>query len=268
MVNPNVVVVTGVSSGIGRATAELFAKQSYQVFGTVRNIAKVEPIKGVTFIEMDVREERSVNVAFADIFHRASRVDILINNAGMSCFGCVEEHSVQEAKDLFDTNLYGVLRTVKAALPNMRAQGAGRIVNVSSVLGFLPAPGQGLYGASKHALEGLSETLDHEVRGFGIRVSLVEPSFTKTNFDANSSYVAEPMVGYEKIRSQITRAIDNNLGKAPGPEQVAQTIFKAATESWTMRHTPGREASVLRVIRRLLPSAMMSGGIRKTFGLQ
>jgi NADP-dependent 3-hydroxy acid dehydrogenase YdfG len=134
-----VVIVTGVSSGIGRVTAEKFAQQGHQVFGTVRNIAKAQPISGVEFIEMDVCDETSVQKGVQTIINRAKRIDVLVNNAGFMMFGAVEETSVDEAVSLFNTNVLGILRTTKAVLPQMRAQGSGRIVNISSVLGFLPA---------------------------------------------------------------------------------------------------------------------------------
>lgn len=181
-----VVIVTGVSSGIGRVTAEKFARQGCQVFGTVRNISKAAPLPGVQFVEMDVQDDASVQRGIQLVMDRAQRIDVLVNNAGVAMLGAAEETSIDEAKWMFETNVFGILRTSKAVLPYMRAQRSGRIVNVSSVLGFLPAPYMGLYAAAKHAVEGMSETLDHEVRQFGIRVSLVEPGFTKSNLDANS----------------------------------------------------------------------------------
>ena len=198
MSKSKVVVITGVSSGIGRATAEKFAKQGCQVFGTVRNTAKAQAIPGVALIEMDIRDEVSVQRGIQTIIAQAKRIDVLVNSAGVTLLGATEETSIAEARTLFDTNLLGLLRTIKAVLPHMREQRSGRIVNVSSVLGFLPAPYMGLYSASKHAVEGLSETLDHEVRQFGIRVALVEPSFTKTNLDLNAPQTASRITDYNK----------------------------------------------------------------------
>src|SRR5439155_16574161 len=121
--------------------------------------------------------------------------------------GAVEETAIAEAASLFDTNVFGILRTTQAVLPLMRAQGSRRIVNVSSVLGFLPAPYMGLYSASKHAVEGLSETLDHEVRQFGIRVTLVEPVYTKTNLDANSPQANATITAYDREREIAPRSV-------------------------------------------------------------
>ncbi|MFA0925625.1 oxidoreductase [Pseudomonas syringae pv. tagetis] len=267
MSNSEVVVVTGVSSGIGLAVAQSFVAKGYRVFGTVRSIAQQNSIRGVELIEMNVCDDHSVEKAISDIVKRSFQINILVNNAGVSLLGCIEESSVQEAQLVFDTNLFGVLRTVRAVLPHMKARKSGRIVNVSSVLGFLPAPYQGIYGSSKHALEGFSETLDHEVRHFGVRVSLVEPSFTKTRFDANSARVQTPLASYDTIRSDIEKAIAQNNLKAPGPEHVAKIVVEAAVGPWAMRHTASGEASKLRFIRRFLPSSLLDRGLRKTFGL-
>ena len=144
MSEPSVVIVTGVSSGIGRITAEQFAKRGCRVFGTVRSVAKTKPLSGVELVEMDVRDEASVKRGIQSIIDQAKRIDVLVNNAGVTLLGAVEETSVTEAQALFDTNVFGILRTTQAVLPQMRAQRSGRIVNISSVLGFIPAPYMGL----------------------------------------------------------------------------------------------------------------------------
>lgn len=266
MSNSNVVLITGVSSGIGRAAAEKFAKRGCRVFGTVRNFAKANPIPGVELVEMDVRDQASVQLGVQAVVDRAKRIDVLVNNAGGTLLGAVEETSIAEAQSLFDTNVFGTLRTTQAVLPFMRAQRAGRIVNISSVLGFLPAPYMGLYSASKHAIEGMSETLDHEVRNFGIRVALVEPSFTKTNLDVNAPEVASKIPAYDADRDLVSRAIVKSANDAPGPDGVAATIVDAALGAWKMRHTPKGEASLLRKLRRFMPAGPVDSSLRKTFG--
>lgn len=263
----SVVVVTGVSSGIGRITAEKFAKQGCRVFGTVRNISKIQPFAGVELVEMDVRDEDSVKRGIQSIVDKAKHIDVLVNSAGVTLLGAMEETSIDEARKLFDTNLFGLLNTIKAVLPHMRNQRSGRIINVSSVLGFLPAPYMALYSASKHAVEGLSESLDHEVRQFGIRIALVEPSFTKTNLDLNAPQTVTKIKDYNKELGIVSQAIRNNIEKAPEPEEVAATIFNAALGAWKMRHTPKGEASILAKLRRFMPFAPVDKGLRKTFGL-
>lgn len=267
MKKPQVVVITGVSSGIGRAAAEKLVARGCRVFGTVRNTAKAQAIAGVTLIEMDIRDEASVQRGFQIIIDQARRIDVLVNSAGMTLLGAAEETSIAEAQALFDTNLFGLLRTIKAVLPHMRAQRAGRIVNISSVLGFLPAPYMALYSASKHAVEGLSETLDHEVRQFGIRVALVEPSFTKTSLDVNAPETAGKIADYRKELDIASRAIQHNVQQAPDPAGVAATIVDAALGAWKMRHTPKGEATLLAKLRRFMPAGPVEKGLRKTFGL-
>ena len=267
MSNSTVILVTGVSSGIGRAAAEQFAKRGCRVFGSVRNTAKAQPIPDVELIEMDIRDQASVRQGIQTIIAQAKRIDVLVNSAGVTLLGATEETSIAEAQSLFDTNVLGILRTTQAVLPHMREQGSGRIVNVSSVLGFLPAPYMGLYSASKHAVEGLSETLDHEVRKFGIRVALVEPSFTRTNLDINAPQAASRIPAYDSERSVVAQAIQKNVQKAPQPDEVAMTIVEAALGAWKMRHTPKGEASLLRKLRRFMPAGPVEKGLRKTFGL-
>ncbi|WP_199052344.1 oxidoreductase [Aquitalea sp. ASV15] len=267
MKNSTVVVITGVSSGIGRAAAEQFAQRGCRVFGTVRNTATAQAIPGVTLIEMDVRDDASVQAGIHTVIDQARRIDVLVNSAGVTLLGAMEETSLAEARSLFDTNLFGLLRVIKTTLPHMRAQRSGRIVNVSSVLGFLPAPYMALYSASKHAVEGLSETLDHEVRQFGIRVALVEPSFTKTNLDINAPQTAARISDYDVELGIVSQAIQNNVQKAPNPDGVAATIVEAALGRWKMRHTPKGEASLLAKLRRFMPAGPVEKGLRKTFGL-
>jgi short-subunit dehydrogenase len=216
---------------------------------------------------MDIRDEISIERGMQTIVAQAKRIDVLVNSAGVTLLGATEETSIAEAQTLFDTNLFGLLRTIKVVLPYMRAQRSGRIVNVSSVLGFLPAPYMGLYSASKHAVEGLSETLDHEVRQFGIRVVLVEPSFTHTNLDLNAPQTASSIPDYSQELDVVSQAIQNNVRKAPQPDGVAATIAEAALGTWKMRHTPKGEASLLAKLRRFMPAGPVEKGLRKTFGL-
>ncbi len=130
--NAKVVVVTGVSSGIGRVTAETFFKRGCKVFGTVRNLEKAEPIQGVELLEMDIRDEGSIQRGIASIIAEAKHIDVLVNSAGVTLLGAMEESSIAEGQTLFDTNVWGMLRTIQAVLPHMRLQHSGRIVNISS----------------------------------------------------------------------------------------------------------------------------------------
>lgn len=267
MLTSKVVLVTGVSSGIGRVTAEQFAQRGCVVFGTVRSLASAAPLPGVTLVEMDVRDTESVHRAVNEVRSRAGRIDVLVNNAGVNMTGAVEETSIAEAQLLFDTNVFGVMRAIQAVLPQMREQRSGRIVNVSSVLGFLPAPYMGLYSASKHAIEGLSESLDHEVRQFGIHVTLVEPAYAKTSLEANSPVSKGTLVAYDRERGAVAAAVARDINSAPSPHSVAATIVEAALGKWQMRKTPPGQATLLSRLRRFLPAAPVDASLRKQFGI-
>lgn len=203
----------------------------------------------------------------AATLREAGRIDVLINNAGYIMVGAIEETSVDEARALFDTNLFGVLRMVRAVLPIMRRQGSGRIINTSSVLGFLPGPFVGLYASTKHALEALSESLDHEVRGFGVRVVLIEPSFTNTPIEANSSQTNQKINDYAPQLASAATAIAEQIKKAARPETVAEEMLRAIEPSYRMRRPVGFQAWLLSGLRRFMPAETIDRGIRKTFGL-
>src|SRR3954451_9495332 len=177
-----VALVTGASSGIGEAAARGLRKAGFTVYGTSRRAVAGEERDGVVFLPLDVTDDDSVARATREVIARSGRIDVLVNNAGLGIAGAAEESSIEQARALFDTNVFGSIRMTRAVLPQMRQQGSGRIINVSSVLGLVPAPFGALYASTKHAIEGYSESLDHEVREHGIRVLLVEPAYTRTSF--------------------------------------------------------------------------------------
>lgn len=181
-----VALVTGASSGIGKETALALVAAGFNVVGTSRDTSRVTPLDGVTFLDLDVASDASVAAAVQEVSERFGRIDVLVNNAGVGSIGAAEETSVAQAQAVFDTNVFGVMRMVNEVLPHMRAQRRGRIINISSVLGFLPQPYMAAYAASKHAIEGYTESLDHEIRDHGVRALIVEPAYTRTGFEANS----------------------------------------------------------------------------------
>src|SRR4029079_18346160 len=169
-----VLLITGASTGIGRATAKLLASKGYQVCGGVRSPERVKPLPGVEFVRVDVRDDASVAAGVNLVLQKGGRIDVLVNNAGYNLVGAIEETSIEQAQALFDTNVFGVLRMMRAVLPAMRRERSGLIINVSSVLGFLPAPFMGLYASSKHAVDGVCESLEHEVRGHFMPSGMVD----------------------------------------------------------------------------------------------
>ncbi len=260
-------LVTGVSSGIGREIAQLLAERGARVFGTVRNPQSASPIPGVEIVRMDVTDDASVSAAVHTIVRKAGPIQFLVNNAGYSFMGALEETSVDEARQQFETNLFGVLRVTNAILPGMRQQGFGRIVNISSVLGFLPAPYMGIYAASKYAVEGYTETLDHETRRFGVRALLVEPAYTKTNIRENSKFAKVALEVYADERKRVTDAVLRNIEHGDDPRMVADAILKALTaKSPRLRYPVGKGVGLSRM-RRFVPAVMFDKSFRKQFQL-
>ena len=259
-----VVLITGVSSGIGRAVADVFAAKGFEVFGTSRNPQRTEPVPGVELVQLDVADDASVAAAVSTVVQRAGRIDILVNNAGVGVFGAAEETSIAQAQQLFDTNFFGLVRLTREVLPHLRAQGSGRIINISSVLGFLPSPYGSFYAASKHAVEGYSESLDHETREFGVRVSVVEPGYTNTSFEANATDADSPIDSYAPIREHVKQVIGKAVRAGDDPAVVAQAVLKAATSRTPkLRYPAGPLARQLTVLKKFAPAALLDKGIRK-----
>jgi NAD(P)-dependent dehydrogenase (short-subunit alcohol dehydrogenase family) len=257
-------LVTGASSGIGRAAAVALVDAGFTVVGTSRDTSRVTPLGGVTFLELDVASDESVRTLVQQVLERFGRIDVLVNNAGMGAVGAAEESSVAQAQDMFNVNVFGVMRMTKAVLPHMRAQGRGRIINVSSVVGFLPSPYMAAYSASKHAIEGYTESLDHEVREHGVRAVLVEPAYTSTGFEANSPRPDTPLPVYADRRRAFDRMMETAIKDGDDPAIVAKVIVTAATDPIPkLRYTAGAMAGRGRTLRRIAPARVFDKQIRK-----
>src|SRR5438552_4544637 len=216
---------------------------------------------------MDVTDDTSANAAVQTIVQKAGPVQLLVNNAGYSLMGALEETSVDEARQQFETNLFGVLRVTNAILPAMRQLGFGRIVNISSVLGFLPAPYWGMYAASKHAVEGYTETLNHEVRRFGVRALLVQPAYTRTNLNGNTKSAKISIDVYAEERKRLTDAAQQNIERGDDPRMVAEAVWNALTaKSPRLRYPVGKGVALSRM-RRFVPAGMFDKSFRKQFQL-
>src|SRR5437867_7854750 len=262
-----ITLVTGVSSGIGGEIAQLLAERGARVFGTVRNPKTAGSIRGVELVSMDVTEDASVNAAVQSIEQKAGPIGLLVNNAGYSFMGALEETSVAEARQQFETNLFGMLRVTNAILPGMRQQGFGRIVDISSVLGFLPAPYWGIYAASKHAVEGYTETLDHEVRRFGVRALLVQPAYTRTKLNGNTKSAKISIDAYADERKRLTQGAQQNIERGDDPRMVAEAVWNALTaKSPRLRYPVGKGVALSR-LRRFVPAGMFDKSFRKQFQL-
>jgi NAD(P)-dependent dehydrogenase (short-subunit alcohol dehydrogenase family) len=259
-----VALVTGASSGIGQAAAEALVAAGFEVVGTSRNAARVAPRRGVTYVDLDVADDASVTAAVRQVIDRFGRIDVLVNNAGIGSTGAAEESSVVQAQRVFDVNVLGPIRMTRAVLPHLRAQGGGRIINISSVLGFIPAPFMALYAASKHAIEGYSESLDHEVREYGVRVLLVEPGFTRTGFEANAMAPDSPLPVYAARRDTMNQVILEGISNGDDPATVARAVVAAATDARPkLRYPAGSIAARVSVLRRFVPARAFDRQIRK-----
>ncbi len=264
---PPVAIVTGASGGIGEATAQALQAAGYRVFGTYRR-PPAKRLAGVEYLACDVTSDEAVQTAVGQVLAKAGRVDLLINNAGVGLIAGAEESSVEQAKSLFDVNLFGVFRLTKAVLPTMRRQGSGRIVNISSVMGLIPAPFMALYAASKHALEGYSESLDHETRSSGIRVVLVEPAYTRTSFEGNVYQADQQLDVYQSARTNAEGVLRDEMKTADTPELVARAVLKAATEANPhRRYAAGRMARQISLLRRFVPASAFDKSLRKQMRL-
>jgi NAD(P)-dependent dehydrogenase (short-subunit alcohol dehydrogenase family) len=260
-----VALVTGASSGIGEAAAHALVEAGFTVYGTSRRATAGEKRGRVVFLPLDVTDDESVAATVGEVLARSGRIDVLVNNAGFGTSGAAEESSIEQARDLFDTNVFGSIRMTRAVLPHMRDQGSGRVINVSSILGLVPAPFMALYAASKHAIEGYSESLDHEVREHGVRVLLVEPAYTRTSFDANSVSVDEPLPLYTQRREAVDGLIAAAVKAGDEPSIVGDTIVAAATDTRPkLRYPAGTLARRVSKLRRFAPSALFDKQIRKT----
>lgn len=268
MTNKLVALVTGASSGIGEATAKKLLTAGYRVYGTSRRGA-ISNQTGFPMLALDVTDDSSVEAAVAELIRLEGRIDLLVNNAGFGFSpAAAEESSIEQSKAMFDTNFHGVVRMTRAVVPHMRRQGRGRIINIGSILGVVPVPYAALYCASKHAVEGYSEALDHELRTQGIRVSVIEPAYVKTKFEANNIEPDSKISEYDGIRAKLVGVVSEAMATADEPEVAASVILEAAQASQPkLRYTAGKTARLFKLLRRFAPASVLDKGIRKSLKL-
>ena len=247
-------VVTGSSSGIGFETSLLLAKNGFRTYATVRNPDKAKAIRDISdkgelpirVVELDVDSDKSVEDAIDRINDESKRIDVLVNNAGYSLFGALEDLSMDEIKAQFETNLFGAIRVMKAVLPIMRKQQGGTIVNVSSTVGRIALPLISAYSGTKFALEGVSESMRYETDSLGIKIILIEPGAIRSNFVSNSivgQNAAEPSSPYAPLVETFQKAGARIYEQATRPEEVAKVILKAVTiDNPDLRYLVGNDA--------------------------
>lgn len=253
-----VVLVTGGSSGIGLATCKYLKQQGYTVYGSSRKFANGELMDGVPMLCLDLKDSSTIHSAITYLIEKEGRIDVLVNNAGVGFAGAVEEASSAEVAEVFQTNVFGVLECCRAAIPHMRAQGGGWIVNISSIAGEFGLPFRGVYCASKSALDLFSETMRMELRPANIRVSIVQPGDVRTNINMNR-LVAErsqrPDSPYYKLFQANYKHIASEVASAKNPEMVARIVAKIISkENPRMRYPAASFVQRLSLsLNRVLP---------------
>ena len=268
---PKVVLVTGASSGIGKACAEHLAARSYRVFGTQRRLPSTPGGRAVEMIAMDVDDDRSVDDGVQAVVQKAGRIDAVVNNAGNAYMGAVEDTSIAEAKAQLETNFFGVLRVCRAVLPGMRRQGGGHIINMSSLAGVLGLPFSGLYSASKFALEGMTESLRWETRRFGVRVVLIEPGDFRTQLPTKRRTVraAETNDAYRAALATFLAQQAKDELAASTPEPVAELVERILRDpSPRLRYGVGMLGQrVVIPLKRILPQRLFEWVLSRALSL-
>jgi len=248
-----VALVTGSSSGIGFETSLALARNGYHTFATMRNLGKDEKIKqiiekedlSVEILELDVDNEESVNRAIKTVSEKKGRIDVLVNNAGYGMWGTVEDVSIDEFKEQFETNFFSIIRLIQKVAPIMRKQNSGNIVNISSVAGRIGFPVSPAYISSKFALEGLSESLRFELMPFGINVIIIEPGVIKTNFfdSMKMSEKSQQDSTYKEITDKVISGVKMMAEMGTHPKEVANVVIKALGEEKPLpRYVIGNDA--------------------------
>jgi len=242
-----IVLVTGGTSGIGRAICNVLTEHGHVVYGTGRSIETGQRLDGYTLVQMNVNEDASVKNAVDWLLTKEGKIDVLINNAGTGMAGSIEDSSVDEIVDIFNTNVAGLIRTCQAVLPAMRSKRVGMIINISSVGGLMGLPYRGIYCASKSAVETITESLSQEIMQFGIKAVLIEPGDFKTNINENR-YVSEKTLqsDYKSDFERIHRIINEEVAEGDDPELIGRLVAKIIRKKKPrMRYNVGNTRSKL-----------------------
>jgi NAD(P)-dependent dehydrogenase (short-subunit alcohol dehydrogenase family) len=259
------VLITGCSTGIGRATAERFAEQGWTTYATARKVETLRDLeaKGCRALALDVCDEESMAAAVKQVEQDEGAVGVLVNNAGYSLTAPIEVAPMDEVRRQFETNVFGLVRMAQLVLPGMRAQGWGRIINLSSMGGKLVFPGMGFYHGTKYAVEAISDALRFEVRAFGVKVVIIEPGLIKTAFGDTTTGHATSTLDQasdyadfqQKVVDRVAGSYEGAMGMmATGPETVAKTIERAASSSRPRaRYVITAGAKALHMTHALLP---------------
>jgi NAD(P)-dependent dehydrogenase (short-subunit alcohol dehydrogenase family) len=268
MKNNKTVLITGASSGIGKATVIYFQQQGWNVAATMRKPEKeteLNKLPQVKLFRLDVMDENTIREAIDGAVAAFGGIDVIVNNAGYGAVGIFEAATPEQIRRQFETNVFGVMNVTRAILPLFRAKKDGTIINITSMGGRITFPIYSVYHGTKWAVEGFAEALQYELRPFNIRVKNVEPGAIKTDFYERSMdlFKKDGLTAYDKYQ-QVVYANTQKAGEnAPGPEVIAKTVFKAANDrSFRLRYTGGIQSAMLLVMRRWLPLSWFNGLVR------
>ena len=271
----NTILITGASSGIGKATAILFQKKGWNVIASMRtpeDETELAAMENVLVVRLDVTDSDSIEPAIAAGLERFGSIDALVNNAGYGAYGPLEAFDTAGIRRQFDTNVIGLLEVTKAVLPQMREQGSGTIVNISSIGGQITFPMGALYHGSKFAVEGLTESLHYELGAIGIKAKLVEPGMTQTDFGGRSFDFQndESLAAYQPLVPKLFGGFRATVetGGISQPEVIAAVILEAVTDGRTqLRYTAGEDAATYLSERKRLDDETYISRTKEKFGL-
>jgi NAD(P)-dependent dehydrogenase (short-subunit alcohol dehydrogenase family) len=263
-----IVLITGTSSGIGQATAVRLGAAGHTVFAGRLDGPSAAAPPGVCELPLDVRSDESVAAFVETARARGGRIDALVNNAAYALCGAIEETTLAEAKQVLDTNFFGAVRLVRALVPHFRAQGGGRIVNISSGAGFTAEPFAGWYTVSKFAVEGFSETLWHELRPFGVQVSLVQSGWCRTNIVRDAVFTTEPVADYDPWRRVCIDTASRSLEAGMPPDHVARCVQRALeARRPRLRYRVGADVTSSFWARRFMPAGVFHWLVHRHYRL-
>ncbi|MEX2247918.1 MAG: SDR family oxidoreductase [Dehalococcoidia bacterium] len=269
------VLITGCSSGFGLLSALTFARRGDTVFATMRTPSKGVELEGIrdaeklpiTLLPLDVTDQRSIDRAVAEVEGKGG-IDVLVNNAGYELLSPIEQAEDEEVRSQFDTNVFGVVRMVRAVAPAMRKRGSGTIINLSSVAGFVVPPYAGYYAATKHAVEAISEAMHYELSPLGIRVAIVEPGGFDTGFQDNrirGQRFTEDSPYWERSERYRQAWAGMRQRNPSDPQQVADAVYEAAyTEQPRLRWLVGDDANLIATVRKQMDFEGFEATMRKT----
>ena len=220
-----IVLITGGSSGIGRTTGIFLASKGMKVYGTTRNLRNHSNFDDFTLLELDVKQPESIRDAIGQILSQEGRLDVLINNAGVGITGPIEETPIEEINKTFDTNLNGPIRMTQAVLPQMRQQGSGLIINITSIAGYMGLPFRGIYSATKGSLELVTEALRMETRSFGVQIVNLAPGDFATNIASGRYHAPVLETSPYKAYGQTLASINEDVEAAQDPVLVAHKVY-------------------------------------------